>query len=137
MRSASREWRSGGTPTNDQTLPQKNTGSCTYKNSIRKYRVHFRRNICEYSFNKEYITPSVFRTHTILRIFTQTPHIKSKLKQFLLVVVLNFLSEKGQRIRRMSATCIQFRIITRKSAIRYLLTLQISVILLTIRNLSV
>ncbi len=48
-------------------------------------------------------TTSVFRTHTKLRIFTQTPHMKSKLKQFLLVVILNFLSEKGQRIHRMSA----------------------------------
>ncbi len=43
-------------------------------------------------------------TNTKLRICTQIPHMKSKLKQFLLVVILNFLSEKGQRIHRMSAT---------------------------------
>ena len=70
-----------------------------------KYRVHFRRNICEYSFNKEYTTMSVFGRHTKLRVFTEILHAKSKLKQFLLRIILSFLSEKGQRIHRMSATC--------------------------------
>jgi hypothetical protein len=42
---------------------------------------------------------------TKLRVFTETPHRKSELKQFLLRVILSFLSEKGQRIHRMSVTC--------------------------------
>jgi hypothetical protein len=70
-----------------------------------KYRVHFRSNICEYSFNKEYTTMSVFGRHTKLRVFTEIPHAKSKSKQFLVRIILSFLSEKGERIYRMSATC--------------------------------
>ncbi len=71
--------------------------------NVRKYRVHFCKNICEYFVNKKYTTTSVFGTHTKLKIFTQTLHMKSKLKQFLLVVILYFLSERSQRIHRMSA----------------------------------
>ena len=65
--------------------------------------MHSCRNICEYFVNKEYTTTSVVGTHTKLKIFTQTPHMKStKLKQFLLLVILNFLSEKARWIRKMS-----------------------------------
>jgi hypothetical protein len=66
--------------------------------------VDFRSNICEYFVNKEHTTTLVFRTHTKLKIFIQTPHIKSKFKYFLLAVTLNFLLEKCQRIHRMIAS---------------------------------
>jgi hypothetical protein len=87
-------------------LLEKDTGRYSCEKDIMKYRMHIRRNICEYSFNKEYTTMSVFGRHTKLRVFTETPRRKSKLKQFLLRVILSFLSEKGQRIHRMSVTCL-------------------------------
>ncbi len=105
MAPASREWRSRATPTNDQTLHQEGNEICRCEKNIKKCRVHFYRNLCDYSFNKQYNTGSVFGTDTKLRRFIQTLHMKSKLKSFSIVFILNLLSEKGQRIRRMSATC--------------------------------
>jgi hypothetical protein len=56
MAQASREWRSGATPTNDWTLHQKGNEICSYEKSIEKCSVHYYRNLCEYFFNKQYTT---------------------------------------------------------------------------------
>jgi hypothetical protein len=80
MASASREWRSGATPTNDQTLHQEGNVICRFEKNIKKCRVHFYRYLCDYSFNKQYNTGSVFGIDTKLRRFIRTLHMKSKLQ---------------------------------------------------------
>ncbi len=59
---------------------QRDVESCSCEKNIRKHRVYFPGNICEYSFNKEYTRISVFETYIKLKIFTKAPDVKSKLK---------------------------------------------------------
>ncbi len=69
-------------------------------------RAFFSKNISDYFVNKECTTVSVFKVYIKLKISTQTSHMKSEFKQFLPVVVLNFLAEKGQRIVECALFCI-------------------------------
>ncbi len=103
--SASREWRSGAMPTNDQTLHEKGNEICNCKKNIRKCMEDFYGNPRECSFNKGYTTRLAFRIPIKWKKITQSLHIKYKVNQFSIVAILIFLSEKGHRIHRMSATC--------------------------------